>query len=137
MPLRMMASLALTAAVVFLSLVPGYPVEGDGLLLVSIGSVPSPLQNAMHFVPYGLLTLFWAAALSRSSRPTLYAVTLVVGLGLVLEFAQLFAPGRYASLLDVGLNTAGVLVGIPAANWLRRSDQRFAKALSDTGFSST
>lgn len=114
-PVRVAASLALTGVVVLLSLLPGYPAEDDARLLLLVATVPSPLQNAMHFVLYGLLTLFWAAALERYKRPILWAATLAIGIGVLLEYAQLFVPGRYSSLLDIGLNTAGVLIGILVA----------------------
>lgn len=114
-PVRVTASLALTGVVALLSLLPGYPTEDDAQLLLVVATVPSPLQNAMHFVLYGLLTLFWAAALERYERPLLGAATLSISIGVLLEYAQLFVPGRYSSLLDIGLNTAGVLIGIVVA----------------------
>ncbi|MBK5929133.1 VanZ family protein [Halochromatium salexigens] len=114
-PIRLGASLALTGAIAFLSLVPGYPQEGDAKLVVMIGSVPSLLQNAMHVALYALLTVLWAAALVRFKRPILLAALFATGYGALLEFAQLFASGRYASLFDIGLNTAGVLIGVAVA----------------------
>jgi xanthine/uracil permease len=132
LPLRVGASLILTAVVIFLSLVPGYPAEDDGLLLLSIASVPSPFQNAMHLVLYGLLTVFWAAALVRCKLPTLCAAILVIGVGILLEFAQVYVPGRCSSLMDIGLNAAGVLIGIPVAIALTRRDDR-RRPLNSTG----
>ncbi len=115
-PIRVAASLALTGVVVLLSLLPGYPAEDDAQLLLLVATVPSPLQNAMHFVLYGLLTLLWAAAFEeRYKRPILWAAILAIGIGVLLEYAQLLVPGRYSSLLDIGLNTAGVLIGIVLA----------------------
>lgn len=123
-PIRLGASLALTGAIAFLSLVPGYPQEGDAKLIVVIGSVPSLLQNAMHVALYALLTVLWAVALVRLKRSILLAAIFATGYGALLEFAQLFAPGRYASLLDIGLNTAGMLIGVALAASLAGVRQR-------------
>ncbi|MFW5724124.1 MAG: hypothetical protein ACOCWF_06115, partial [Halochromatium sp.] len=68
LPLRLALSLALTGAIAFLSLIPGYPEEDDPALVVALGTVPSLFQNAMHLVLYAVLTLFWAAALARFGR---------------------------------------------------------------------
>ncbi len=127
-PLRLAASLALTGAIVFLSLVPGYPQEDDAQLLLIVASVPSLLQNTMHFVLYGLLTLFWALTLARFQRfkrPVFWAAVLASGIGIALEYGQLFVPGRYASLMDIGLNTGGVIIGVVLAKTLRLHPLRY------------
>ncbi|MEA3641429.1 MAG: VanZ family protein [Lamprobacter sp.] len=130
-PFRVAVSLCLTAAVILLSLLPGYPAEDDAKLLLIVASVPSVLQNTMHLVLYALLALCWAAAFEPGQRPILWAAALVTALGILLESAQLLVPGRYASLWDIGLNSAGVLIGSLAAGSLARR-YPLTSSVSDT-----
>jgi hypothetical protein len=104
---RLGLALALTAFVALLSLIPGTPVEGDSQLVVSVAAVPPALQNAMHLVLYGVLAVLWSWALERGHGRFALAAAGVIAYGCVLELAQLAVPGRFASLLDVALNTAG------------------------------
>jgi VanZ family protein len=110
-PVRLAASLALTVIIAYLSLVPGYPEEDDPALVQAVALVPSLLQNTMHCALYAVLTVLWAATLVRWKRPILWAACFAAGYGALLEYAQLFVPGRYPGLLDIGLNTLGVLIG--------------------------
>ena len=107
-PARLGLSLALTILVAVLSLLPGTPVEGDSRLVLSVAAVPSALQNAMHLVLYGVLAVLWSWALERGHARLSLAAAGVIVYGCVLELAQLTVPGRFASVLDVALNTAGV-----------------------------
>ena len=107
-PARLGLALALTALVALLSLIPGTPLEGDSQLVLSVAAVPSTLQNAMHLVLYGALAVLWSWALERGHGRLALAAAGVIAYGCVLELAQLAVPGRFASVLDVALNTAGV-----------------------------
>ncbi len=115
LPLRLALSLALTGAIAFLSLIPGDPEADDPALVVALGTVPSLFQNAMHLVLYAVLTLFWAAALAHFGRLRRWGAIGVFLYGVMLEIAQFFVAGRYASWLDLGLNGAGVLLGAALA----------------------
>lgn len=124
-PARLGFSLALTAVVAVLSLLPGTPVEGDSQLVRSVAAVPSALQNAMHLVLYGVLALLWSWALARGHGRLPLTAAGVIAYGCVLELAQLAVPGRFASLQDVALNTAGValaalVIGLARAKCQRR-----------------
>ena len=118
-PFRLAVSLALTVAMAWLSLVPGYPDEDDPALVVAVGTVPALVQNTMHLVLYAALTLLWAATLVRSvTRPAHWAAVLVFLYGGALEVAQILVPGRYPSLLDIVLNGTGVVLGAALATAL-------------------
>ncbi|NBC48576.1 MAG: hypothetical protein GVY22_11405 [Gammaproteobacteria bacterium] len=125
-PVRLAASLALTLSIAYLSLVPGYPTEDDPALVRTVALVPSLLQNAMHCALYALLTLLWAAVLVRWKRPILWAACFAIGYGVLLEYAQRFVPGRYPGLLDIGLNTLGVVIGAALAASLLHDRHRTA-----------
>jgi VanZ family protein len=110
-PLRLGAALAMAAVTVLLSVLPGVPIEGDTQFQWHLGAVPPALQNVMHLVFYALLYGAWAWALRETRvRPATLAAALLA-LGLLLELAQLYVPGRFASLLDGALNGAGVALG--------------------------
>lgn len=125
-PIRAGASLILTAVIGYLSLVPGYPNEDDPALAQAVALVPSLLQNTLHCVLYALLTVLWAIALVRLRRPILWAASFAFSYGVLLEYAQLFVPGRYPGLLDIGLNTLGVLIGAALAASLNGARARTA-----------
>ena len=63
----------------------------------------------MHFVVYGTLAALWSWALDREHRRIWHAVVGVVVYGVVLEVIQLAVPGRFSSVLDIALNTAGAV----------------------------
>jgi VanZ family protein len=98
----------LTVLVAFLSLIPGEPEEGDSQLLFAFAAVPSAFQNFMHLVVYATLAVSWSWALDAGHRRLAMACAWVIAYGVALELAQLAVPGRFSSLLDIALNTAGV-----------------------------
>lgn len=101
-------AVALTGLVAILSLLPGTPEEGDSQLVLAIAVVPSAFQNVMHLVLYGALASVWFWTLDHAYRRLLLTASLVIAYGVALELAQLSVPGRFASVLDVALNTSGV-----------------------------
>ncbi|MHA7817968.1 MAG: VanZ family protein [Pseudohaliea sp.] len=113
---RLAAALLLTAVVVLLSVLPGVAAQGDEQFQWNVEAVPSALQNSMHLVLYGMLFCGWAWAVAEapSQARRLLVAGALVGLGLGLEWVQLQVPGRFASVLDAALNTAGVLCGYVA-----------------------
>ncbi len=90
---------AWTAVVVTLSLLPGETVGGP--------NVPG-LDLLVHFALYGLMALAVHRAVRRPSLGCALAVTAACGaLGVALELAQGFVPGRATSPWDALLNVAG------------------------------
>ena len=81
------------------------PVHG----LTSLWDATDIVMNIVMFVPIGFVY-----QLSRpAGAPVQWVRVLLLGAGLsgAIEFAQLFEPTRYTSLVDVATNTMGALVG--------------------------
>jgi glycopeptide antibiotics resistance protein len=82
------------------------------------------IGNVLLFVPWGFLLAIWehrrGVVFVRGLVTSLLSAAVLSG---SVEFTQLFAPTRFASVLDVATNTlgsvAGFLVGWPAARWIR------------------
>lgn len=71
----------------------------------------------MHIVVYALLFLSWVCALGSGKRPAFTITSVFVGVilfGAILEYIQLSVPGRFGTLIDVGLNATGAICGVIA-----------------------
>jgi len=116
---RAATTLALMRAIGTLSLTPATENPERSAAGWIVQWTPSLVQNAMHVVLYGVLTLAWHWTLSRCSAPIrvnapwLIAVTF----GALLEWLQTGVPGRFGNVVDVGLNGIGALSG--AVVWMR------------------
>ena len=118
-PGRWVITLTLVTAVIALSTVPGRPQPGDANFVWLVAATPAILQKAMHILIYGLMACLWVWTLeesiaSRWLRPAV-AFLLAVGLGATLEWYQTQIPGRFGTLFDVVLNSAGVIAGLVIA----------------------
>ncbi len=71
----------------------------------------SGADKIAHFLAY-----FWLSAVPffgfSDIRRALKAALWMIGLGIGLEFGQLWVPGRQLSFFDMLANSAGVMVGI-------------------------
>jgi len=67
--------------------------------------------NVIAYIPLGTLATLFFRARDGAPRAILHAVGLGLALSIAMETAQLFIPGRVASLLDVISNGAGTLLG--------------------------
>ena len=88
--------------------------EIQGLNFI-IGLKPT-IQNLLHIPAYAILSILCIGLLKsckirRSTRIWLVIVS-VVGFGVLNESVQMVVPGRYAGVMDMGLNTIGALAGI-------------------------
>ena len=74
-----------------------------------------PLSDKIaHFLAYGAVS--WLGAMAAStSRRRLYLALAMLGLGVLLELAQTWVPGRTPEMLDGLANTLGVMVGVGLA----------------------
>ena len=81
----------------------GTPSEGDGLL--------RKLAHFMEFASLGLL-LGWRWSFSRKNMWILPTFVSGVSAACVDELLQHFSPGRAPRILDVGIDTLGVVLGI-------------------------
>lgn len=71
---------------------------------------------------YHAAAYFWLASLSMtgfSVRRALPAALSMIILGVLLEIAQYFIPGRTFSLMDIAANSLGVILGIILGRYLR------------------
>jgi VanZ family protein len=88
-----------------------------------IRSRADAIGNVLLFLPWGFLLAIWRAGRGKSF---VAAMSLALLSGAIfsgsLELSQLFAPSRYASVIDVATNTIGSAVGAsvgwPAARWV-------------------
>jgi len=75
--------------------------------------MPVSFWNADKFVH--LFAYFWLALLpvliAKSKKRSLLLSFGLILLGCVLEFGQMYVPGRMFSLADMAANTAGVFLG--------------------------
>lgn len=102
----------LMGMIFLLSSIPG-DVEG-GVLKVITTLEPS-LQNLLHIPLFGLLQFLWLRGFASRGTTGAAAIAasfcITLSYGALDELHQYFVPGRYASLLDLGLNLLGVVLG--------------------------
>lgn len=95
-----------------------------GLIAASIIPSLSPpsahhLDLLIHFGVYVVLAALPAALLERL-RVVIALGVLLAGVGLVIEMAQSYVPGRSSSELDLIANCLGILLGLAVGRLLRR-----------------
>ena len=77
------------------------------------GELMSVVRNLMHVPMYGVLTLVLLHYFEciRFSRPAgaLVSAVMAMFLGIAVELLQIYVPGRYCSISDIGLNFAGII----------------------------
>ena len=105
------------------------PDTGDGgYMLVS---VTPTVQNLLHIPVYGMLALLWIFTLraygSSEHRSILLAILLSAAYGGIMEFWQLWIPGRFASLMDFFLNVTGILLFA----WIYKISYQRSAVISD------
>ena len=91
-----------------LSSIPGHTKVGRWNLLLH---VKPQWQNLLRIPLFALLQILWLRAFTRTRRHGTPVMLVCVSTSLIYSLAdklhQLYVPGRYASLLDVGLNIIG------------------------------
>jgi hypothetical protein len=87
-----------------------------------LGGWDAVLRKIAHMAEFGLLWLLWWRALGYGNRvvPALIAI----GYAVTDEFHQTFVEARHGSPVDVLIDSAGVLLAMLAAHWLRRPRRR-------------
>lgn len=118
---RAAATLLLMTVLVVASIVPGRAQPGDSFFVFVVAKTPTLVQKLLHLSMYALLTLMWAWTLEAiQSRPTrlLIAAVVAVIFGASMEWYQTRVPGRFGTIVDVGLNAAGAVLGLIAAVFL-------------------
>ena len=109
----------------WLSSIPGTRLPNSPELYGLFYWMPPALQNILHVPAFAALAWAWHWALSGWVRSktavTLFAIGLSVICGILDEWHQSFVPGRYASVVDVIFDIAGVGLGI----WLAARASRY------------
>lgn len=90
---------------------------GYVLLVIFLSLIPSAAistgmhsDKLAHFLAYGVMG-FLAYVSVESRHNKAYLFVFVIALGVVLEFFQLYLPGRSASFFDIIANTVGTIIG--------------------------
>jgi len=87
--------------------------------------IPEPpfSDKIAHFLAYGAVT--WVGAIAASTfRRRVYLGLVMLALGILLEVAQAFVPGRTPEMFAGVANLGGVAGGIFLAQWQRRRQVR-------------
>ena len=100
------------------------------VVLVIIGSLlpaaSAPMQavaalqvndKVQHVLAY--VSLAFLPALHEQRRRLAYIALGLVALGVLLEFGQLFSPGRSFEIGDMAADAAGVVAGTALGLWMR------------------
>ena len=113
-------AIAYMAALFLLSSIPDDSDLGRRILFP-----PPAVQNLLHVPVYaGLSWIWWRALRARTGpRPAaLLAGAIATGYGVLDEIHQMYVPGRFASITDALLNTAGA-AAVVAWVFLRAPDR--------------
>ncbi len=91
-------------ALCYIALRPGSNRGGD--------SIPRQIiSNFLHIPAYAIMTYLVMRCFSTISYK-IFAISFAISMshGVLIEFLQIFVPRRTASLMDVGLNSIGILL---------------------------
>ena len=111
------AAFALLGLVLFLTLFPEPPSEGSeasGCFWCGHFALADAILNLLLFLPIGFLL----GLRHKGSHVRTWAG--LTALAVLIEVAQLFIPGRFATLSDILMNSAGAAIGIGLAHQWRR-----------------
>jgi glycopeptide antibiotics resistance protein len=94
------------------SLVPGFEISGSE----SISIATQFIQNLLHIPMFAILSILFLQIarnydIGRWKAGSLTFVFCGI-FGLLNEIIQLFIPGRFGGLMDIGLNSIGAIIGI-------------------------
>ena len=118
---RWIVTLAFVAVIIGLSVTPGVERPDDTLFSWLYAITAPPVQKVLHVVTYAILATLWMWTLAGiESLPRRIAISFVLAvvLGVALEWYQTTVPGRYGSIIDILLNTVGILAGLVVAVFL-------------------
>jgi len=90
--------------------------ETPGNDLPEFGKIDLGVKKGGHMTGYALLSMACLHGLTDRNRATRYRVALAVSLVILYaitdEFHQTFTPGRNASIIDVGIDAIGAILGV-------------------------
>ena len=98
------------------------PMAGDSAGPRILIDLNPGVQNLLHIPAFMGLFVLGASAFQgmRKSKRYVFLGLAVVIYGIFLESVQVFVPGRYVSLLDVLLNSSGVILGAILVCYVRK-----------------
>lgn len=106
-----LTSLGYMGVVLILLLIPDNGNSGELLRWFS-----SDIQNLFHIPAFGFLALLWVRTFKTQGRSAGWSVlgsfVVVAGYGILSELLQTGVPGRTASIMDLGLDLTGVVLGL-------------------------
>lgn len=118
---RIIITLCFMALLLIASVIPGRAQPGDSVFIWMVAKTPTLLQKTLHVCLYAVLAMLWVWSLEAiQSKPQRMVIAIIVAVcfGAAMEWYQTKVPGRYGTIVDIGLNTAGALVGLIAALFL-------------------
>ena len=80
------------------------------------------LRKLAHMTEFGLLWFLWWRALGYGNRAVPAAIA--IGYAITDEIHQSFVEGRHGAIVDVLIDSAGVLLAIAVAHAMRRRAPR-------------
>lgn len=80
----------------------------------------TPSDKMDHLLAFAALAGAGALSLPDRLRSLVIVGLAMLAFGALIEWAQLFVPGRFADIADVGADGAGVLLGMGVVTLLRR-----------------
>ena len=91
------------------------------------------IQNLLHIPMYIVLSILFFQIL-QNYQIEVWKGNILVFLGsgcfgIINEIIQIFVPGRYAGLTDIGLNLFGVLIGILIYNYVGKIKPRLIRRI--------
>ena len=97
-----------------------------GVLILYISSLPFPpthfgityTSTIYHFGIFFLFALFISMSLNNRWRYAVFSFVFCFVYGVLDELHQYFVPGRCPSLIDIGLDSSGVFIGVLTAVFL-------------------
>ena len=106
-------TLLYTIGLAILSLTPDRADPGGSAFVWLVHITPTMLQKTLHVVFYAGLTVLWVWTIRASMAVRLAAAfCIAVAFGVLLEWLQVYVPGRFGSLMDIIVNAVGALIGV-------------------------
>ena len=116
--LRLTMTLVMLILIVIVSVVPGQAQPGDSIFVWLASATPTPLQKSLHVIAYAVLAFLCMWTLDDiESRPIRITAALAITIttGALLEWYQIFVPGRFGTVTDAILNAVGAILGVLGA----------------------
>jgi len=84
---------------------------GSSLPGAKIPPSVSAFSQLLHALEYAVLAFLILPYATRWRRPIAYAVLIAAAYGVSDELHQLFVPGRFCDIVDVGFDCLGSMIG--------------------------